>query len=132
MASKGGKNNLKNIKNNVDAADFAKNGRLGGIASGKARREKRDMQNRINEILNMTIAEGEEKDFSNLMDAKGKNISVIDACILSQVRKAITGDTRALEFLRDTAGMKPVEKQEITTEISSTGKLADILEELEK
>lgn len=132
MTTKGGKNNLKNIKNNVDAGDFAKNGKIGGIASGKARRERRDMRNRIKEIFEMPIGEGEEIDFSNLSDAKGKNISVIDACILGQVQKAIGGDTRALEFLRDTAGMKPVEKQEITTEISSTGKLADILEELEK
>ena len=37
------------------------------------------------------------------------------------------GDVRAFECLRDTAGMKPVEKKEIQADIRDNGKLDEIL-----
>lgn len=47
---------------------------------------------------------------------------------LAILEKALSGDTKAFEVIRDTIGEKPTEKQEIT------GKLAfkDFLEEVEK
>lgn len=122
--------NLTNINDNVSKEEKKEAGRKGGIASGKARREKRDMQKRIQDIFDMTIAGGREGKFNNLSEASGQNLSVIDACILKQVQKAMKGDTRALEFLRDTAGMKPVDKKEVKSEIHSDGKLQDILDAL--
>ena len=123
-------NNLTNIADNVTPEECKENGKKGGVASGKARREKRDMQKRINDMFDMTLQRGKEGKFNNFADAQGKNLSVMDACILKQLQKALKGDTRALEFLRDTAGMKPVERQEVTTELKGTGKLADILDAL--
>lgn len=124
-------NNLTNIADNVTSEDCKRNGHKGGIASGKARRERRDMQKRIQEIFDMTISRGKEGKFDNLADANGQNLSVIDACLLKQFQKALKGDTRAIEFLRDSAGMKPVDEHNVTTEIKGTDKLGEILEALQ-
>lgn len=124
-------NNLTNIADNVTPEQCRENGKKGGVASGKARRERRDMQKRINDMFEMTLQRGKEGKFSNFADAQGKNLSVMDACILKQLQKALKGDTRALEFLRDTAGMKPVDEHNVTTEIKGTDKLGDILEALQ-
>ena len=73
---------------------------------------------------------GKAEDFKNLADSKGKNITVNQALILAQVKKAMSGDTRAMEFIRDTAGMKPVEKREIQADIRDDGKLDEIIKAL--
>ena len=125
-------NNLTNIADNVTAEECKVNGAKGGVASGKARREKRDMQKRINDMFDMTLQNGKEGKFSNFAEAQGKNLSVMDACILKQLQKALKGDTRALEFLRDTAGMKPVDRQEVTADFKGSDKLSDILKALQQ
>lgn len=71
----------------------------GGIKSGEARRKKRDLRQAI-EILLET-------------DIKGKNGEIksgAEAIAIAQFQKALKGDTRAFEVIRDTAGQKPVEK----------------------
>lgn len=71
----------------------------GGKASAEARRKKRDLRNAI-EILLET-------------DIKGKNGEIksgAEAIAIAQFQKALKGDTRAFEVIRDTAGQKPVEK----------------------
>lgn len=74
-------------------------GSKGGKASVEARRKKRDLRNAI-EILLET-------------DIKGKNGEIksgAEAIAIAQFQKALKGDTRAFEVLRDTAGQKPIEK----------------------
>lgn len=72
---------------------------MGGKASAEARRKKRDLRNAI-EILLET-------------DIKGKNGEIksgAEAIAIAQFQKALKGDTRAFEVLRDTAGQKPIDK----------------------
>lgn len=71
----------------------------GGIASGEARRRKRDLRRALEALL--------EKDFR---DNSGKEVSGAEAIALKQFQKALDGDTRAFETIRDTAGQKPVDK----------------------
>ena len=75
--------------------------RKGGIASGKARREKKELK-AIVEAL-----------FERMYDTEGgEKISGAEAITVKQMEKALKGDTKAFEVLRDTAGQKPVEKVE--------------------
>lgn len=69
-----------------------------GIASGKARREKKLLKDIAQAML---AAEVQTKD--------GK-MSGGEAVILAQLQKAMRGDTKSAEFIRDTSGQKPVEK----------------------
>lgn len=74
----------------------------GGIASGEARRRKRDLRLAMEALL--------EKDIT---DSSGKTVSGAEAIALKQFQKALKGDTRAFEMIRDTAGQKPIDKVQI-------------------
>ena len=69
----------------------------GGKRSGEVRREKKLFQQAVLAAL----------------EAKGESgNSVLVDMIAAQVKKAMKGDTRAFEVLRDTSGEKPAEKVE--------------------
>lgn len=90
----------------------------GGKAKAEAQRQRKEMKDMIQDIFSIGIKKGKVyEDIKSLEDAKGKNLTVGQALILAQVKKAMTGDTRAMEFLRDTMGEKPTNKQEVTAKI---------------
>lgn len=86
----------------------------GGRASGEARRRKRDLKKAFDALL--------EKNFK---DKNGMELSGAEVLALKQFEKALKGDCKAFEIVRDTSGQKPVEKIQVD-EID-----ADTLEELE-
>ncbi len=91
----------------VPSSDEArKNGAKGGIASGKARREKKAMRDTLSDLLSMPLNEGHLEEIKCLASVKGKNITVQEAIMLAQIKKAMKGDTRAAEYIRDTSGNK--------------------------
>lgn len=84
--------------------------RKGGIASAKARKEKRMMKETIELLLAMPLEDksvAELEDILTFSDLRNKNVTVNDAIIIKQVQKAMKGDLNALAFLRDTSGQKP-------------------------
>ena len=74
-------------------------GRKGGIASGEARRRKADLRKALEALL--------EKDFT---DKEGRTLSGAEAIALKQMEKALKGDTRAFEVVRETSGQAVVQK----------------------
>jgi hypothetical protein len=102
--AKGGKimNDQNLIPNNQRTPKERRdNARKAGIASGKARKEKADLRKMCQMVLEM--------------DIKGKDGTMksgAEAITLAQLQKALKGDAKAYEVLRDTAGQKPVEKVE--------------------
>lgn len=112
MAGKGKIDNL--IKAEDLTSDELRNrARKGGKASGKARRDKREQRDVILDIMSLPLEEGDVENIQALAQAKGKNISVNTAIVLGQVKKAVKGDTKAAEYLRDTAGWKPTESVKV-------------------
>lgn len=75
----------------------------GGKASAEARRKKRDLRLALEMLL--------EKDFK---DKNGKTVTGTEAITAKLFEKAMKGDVRAFETLRDTVGQKPVDKVEVT------------------
>lgn len=71
----------------------------GGINSGKARREKRDLKRAFDALL--------EKEYT---DAKGVKKSGAELLAMKQFESALKGDPRAFEIVRDTSGQKPIER----------------------
>lgn len=99
-----------------------KNGAKGGIASGKARREKKAFKETLEALLSMPMNDGDGisvDDIQNFANIKGQNISVQEAILIAQVQKAMNGDTRAAEYLRDTAGQKPSDKVEVSGQVDN-------------
>lgn len=43
----------------------------------------------------------------NFASLRGKNISVQEAVLIAQLQKAMKGDSRAAEYVRDTIGERP-------------------------
>lgn len=69
--------------------------RMGGKASVEARKRKRNLREQLKMLLSI-------RDKSGLTNHE-------KAC-LALINKALTGDTKAFEVLRDTIGEKPIEK----------------------
>lgn len=74
------------------------NGAKGGIASGEAKRRKRDIRLAMEALL--------EKRYKTSMG----ELSGAEAIALKQMEKALKGDPKAFELVRDSAGQKPIEK----------------------
>nr|DAR63844.1 MAG TPA: hypothetical protein [Caudoviricetes sp.] len=70
--------------------------RKGGIASGKARREKADLKKKINEILSMDVFSPQ---FKEMLEEKGLSVTNQTAIATVLLQKALKGDMRAIELL---------------------------------
>ena len=87
----------------------------GGIASGEARRAKRDLRKALEMLL--------EKEYS---DDKGNKLTGTETITAKLFQQAMKGNIRAFETLRDTVGQKPVEKV-MVSEVSQ-----DVINEVEQ
>ena len=82
-----GKENLRPVSSKEEARERV---RKGGLASGEARRKRQS----LNEELLLMLSEGETQ----------------QSVTLALIEKAMSGDTKAFEVIRDTIGEKPVDK----------------------
>ena len=82
-----------------------RNGEKGGIASGESRRRRKLLRECLDELL------------AREYTADGKTLTGSEALAAALMKKAMKGDVKAFEALRDTAGEKPVERIEANTEI---------------
>jgi hypothetical protein len=76
-----------------------KSGSKGGKASGVAKRKKKLLKECLDELL--------EKEWEN---RQGEKHSGSEAISIALFKKALAGDIKAYEVVRDTAGQKPVDK----------------------
>lgn len=121
-----------------------------GKASAASRRRKKTMREAAQVILSMPCREGEPDDAEYMSDLfkrnkRGKviidkktgkpipkNLTVEQASLISIAEKAMNGDVKALEFLRDTAGEKPANQVELTTDIAqAASELSQMLAEMD-
>lgn len=109
--------NLKPFTSEQSREEAAKNGSKGGKASGEARRKKRDLK-----LAMQALLEADVKD-----KRTGETMSGAEAIALAQYRKALKGDAKAFELIRDTSGQKPVEKVE---QVNIDGEYVDKINEL--
>lgn len=122
MAEKA-KGKRKGIDNLVSMADFTAEkqreiARMGGKASVEARRKKKALRE-ICETLLALPATPEmlskiQDSAKAIADAQGAPLTMYDAIALAQIIKATRGDTAAAQYIRDSAGDRPAERQEVT------------------
>ena len=67
--------------------------RMGGIASGEARRKKKTIRETLEMMLSGKMPDGATRQ---------------DAIVVALMEKALSGDVRAFEAIRDSIGEKPV------------------------
>ena len=96
--------NLKPVRDGMEAREL---GRKGGIASGKARRERKAMRETLEIMMSMplkggkTVDIGDVKSFASL---KGKNINVSEALALSILQNAMNGNVKAFSQIMELIG----------------------------
>ena len=106
----------------LTSEELRERARKGGIASGKARREKKAMRETLELLLSMALKDGAVSNLEqikSIASLNGKNITVQDAIMLKQIQKAMKGDTRAAEYIRDTSGNKPKEGVELSGTVNN-------------
>ena len=117
--------NLKPVRSKEEARE---RGRVGGIASGKARREKRDRKQRMAELLDLTMQGAGVEKIKKFFGIEGEltayeTISL--SCLMSAMKK---GDANALEKLLKISGEQFTELLDVS--VGKSEKLADIMEQL--
>lgn len=86
--------------------------------SAEVRRRKRDIRLALEALL--------EKDIT---DKHGNTMSTAEAIAIKQIEKALKGDTKAFEVVRDSAGQKPVEKVSVGASDEAKNELKELLEQ---
>lgn len=71
----------------------------GGIASGESRRKKKTIRETLEMMLSGKLPDGATRQ---------------DAIVVALMEKALSGDVRAFEAIRDSIGEKPTDKMNIT------------------
>ena len=104
------------------------NARKAGIASGKARREKRDREQRAAELFDLTMqGAGVEKikKFFNINEDLTAYETMVLSCFMKAMQK---GDANALEKLLKISGEQFAEVLDVS--VGKSEKLADIMDQL--
>ena len=79
-----------------------KNGRKGGIASGKRRRDKRTFRETLQTLLELTRTTADGKPVMN--EVTGKPMSMMEEAAMTAVMGAIGGDVKQLQTILDVLG----------------------------
>lgn len=105
--------NLIPVQSEKEAREL---GRKGGIASGKARREKADFIKTAKALLNCALSEQNKKIItSQYPELEDSEINYRTMILLKQMEKALKGDINSAKFMVDTTGEKP--KEDIQAEV---------------
>ena len=97
---------VKNLKSNSERTpkEWKELAKKAGIKSGEVRRAKKAMCEMLDYLF--------EKEVTN---EQGEQITVREEITAALIKKAMQGDVRAFEIIRDTIGEKPTEQHNITT-----------------
>ena len=120
---------IKNLIPVQSEEEAREKGRKGGIASGKARREKRDRKQMASDLLDLTMQGAGVDKIKKFFGMKDIELNAYQVTVLSCLMKAMQkGDTNALEKLLKIAGEQFTELLDVS--VGKSEKLADIMEQL--
>lgn len=118
--------NPQNLK--VPTSEQAReNGRKGGIASARKKAERKSMAETLEILMKMPMENGPVESVSGMesaKDMKGRNVTMGDRLMVTVMSKALKGDMKAVEFIRDMLGEMP--------KSSKGSELADFATQLQK
>lgn len=88
----------------------------GGKKSGEVRKAKKTFKEIAEQLLNCDAPENIKKKIKQVApDLSDAQIDVRLAIMQKQIIKALNGDNKSFELVRDTVGEKPIEKHELVT-----------------
>jgi hypothetical protein len=75
--------------------------RKGAYASMKTKKKQKQMRGVIEYLINLPLQPGKPQILKNIMEAKTKNLTVFEGMAVAQIKKALSGDTRAFRALAE-------------------------------
>lgn len=118
------KYNIQNLKpyNKTDRIltkeEAKKRGSKGGIKSGEVRRQKKTMKETLENALKLELSQEKLEELGADTSLMNGEMTVLSAIVASTIREAINGDSKSIQFIRDSIGEQPTIKQEITETIT--------------
>ena len=111
---------IENLKSNLDRTPIERQllASKAGMASGKARKERKQMKDILQLLLDLEI-----KEYGHILTSK-------EAMLLSVVKNAIEGDLKAIEFIQSTIGEKPIYNSNSTADPKRVAEVQEIINEL--
>lgn len=97
--------------------EAVKNGRKGGIASGKSRRERAAIRAALEDLLTRTITDPSTLDkYKNLgfLSGSRKKITFQEGVLIGMIIAAMNGNPQAFKLIKDT--VEPPEERDVETE----------------
>lgn len=93
----------------------AEMGRRGGLANGETLRQRKAFKQVFGELLEKPLTERqmESIDPEIMAFAQVNGVTPNEIMAVVMMLKAMKGDTKAFEIVRDTVGEKPADKQEV-------------------
>lgn len=95
-------NSLKNLKpiqkGGLSNEEAKKRGAKGGLKRGENIKRNNSMKEMLNYLLDKDI---ENKD--------GDKVNTLEALMIAQIKEALKGNTKAVQFIRDTIGELPTQ-----------------------
>ena len=101
---------LANLKK-VTKANAKESGKKGGLKSAEVQRRKKELREIAIEMMELSLKDGKLDNLTS-MNVKGKNITVKEALIFAQFKKAMEGDENALKLVLQFVGDKLLQVQE--------------------
>ena len=94
----------------------------GGIASGKARRQRKLLRETLEIILSKPFKDGDIDnidEIKSIAGIKGTNLTADQIMMVRMVDKAIKGDAKAIEYITNMLGENPIQKLQIDTTVET-------------
>lgn len=96
-------------RNAITKEDASEKGKIGAKKSLDTRRKKKKLKEALTALMELPVSERNKQSMRSLgIDDKDMNNQMLVA--VAAFQKAIKGDVRAMEFIRDMTGQQPVTK----------------------
>lgn len=95
-------------------------GRKGGLKAQEINRQRRTAQEIMQLLLSQKITQAQASEkLGEYAQFLPKDATLYDLVNLRQIMESLEGSYKSAEYVRDTSGDKPIERQEINAEIMS-------------
>lgn len=107
--------NNENLKR-LTPSEAREYGKMGGKASGEARRKRADFRKTLNTLLTVRI----ENNMTPALEALGLESTLESAMLMAQINEAMKGNTKAAYFVAQYAGQSGLSDEDIRNKEADT------------
>ena len=112
-----GYENIRDANNNRTPEERRELAKIGGQASGQARRRKANFQKTLNLLL---TAEIDNEEWKPVLESLGVECTLESALLMAQIKAALDGDTQAAKFVAQYSGQSNRTEEDLENKKAET------------